>query len=444
MIRRLTAIAVLTLREALRSRIVLALVVLLTAVVLGLPPLLKGDGTPQGVARLVLGYTLGTAFGLLALATLWTACALVSGEIAARTLQMTRVKPVASWQLWLGRWLGILLLDALLLAGVAAAVQAQALWRLDWGATDSEALLLARSGHSPVLPTVDEQLRRIMDQASAGMTAAERTALRRQLRRELPFQPAALERGRSWTWRFALDRPPDTRHPLWLRLRCDTDAATRAGLQVRCSLLATANQARVDFLLADFSEREFEVRLSAAAFAGQRHLELRMTHAGEEGTGPLLLLPRQGLTLLAPRGGLAANMARAAALQLSLLALLAALGLTMGMLFSLPVAAFCATGLLLATMISAFVAGDPAAEEGLLLDEGGRRPVLLSLSLAATRAIYAAAGPALRPTPLRHLAAAELVPAADLWRSWLANGLLLPMVCGAAASAVLARRELPQ
>jgi hypothetical protein len=263
------------------------------------------------------------------------------------------------------------------------------------------------------------------------------------LRRELPFQPAALERGRSWTWRFALDRPPDPRHPLWLRLRCDTDAATRAGMQARCSLLATGNQARVDFVIDDFSAREFELRLPAAAFAGQRNLELRMTHAGEEGSGPLLLQPRQGLTLLAPRSGLAVNMARAAALQLSILALLAALGLTMGMLFSLPVAAFCATGLLLATMISAFVANDPAAEESPPPAEGGSRAVLLSLSLSATRALSAAARPALQPAPLRHLVAAELVPASDLWRSWLCNGLLLPLVCGAAASAALTRRELP-
>lgn len=440
MIRRLAAVAMLTLREALRSRIVLALCLLLAAVALGLPPLLKGDGTPQGVARLMLGYTMGMAFGLLALATLWTACALVSGEFASRTLQLTRVKPVPGWQLWLGKWLGLLLLDAVLLAVVGAIVYAQVQARMDLKSPTAEALLVARSAHHPVLPSVEVQVEGIMRQLPAGMAEEERRALRRQLRSELPFQAATLERGQRWTWRFEFDRPPDTRHPLWLRLRCDTDAFTRSGMRADCQLLASGNQARVEFQLADFSAREFEVRLPSAPFAGQRHLELRMTHAGEEGSGPLLLQPRQGLTLLAPRAGLARNMTSALALQLSLLALLAALGLTMGMLFSLPVAAVCATGLLLATMISAFVVSDPDVADGSMAGDSG---ALLSLSLAATRALANAATPALAPAPLRQLAAAELVPAGDLGRSWLINGLLLPLLCAGAGTAALARREMP-
>ncbi len=441
MIRRLAAIAALTLREALRSRIVLALCLLMVAVALGLPPLLKGDGTPQGVVRLMLGYTLGMAFGLLALATLWSACALVSGEFAARTLQLTRVKPVPCWQLWLGKWLGLLLLDAVLLAGVAAIVYAQVLGRLERKSPASEALLAARSAYRPVLPSVAEQMEQIMGQLPAGLEADELRELRRRLRNELPFQSATLERGQSWTWRFELDRPPDTRGPLWLRLRCDTDAFTRESMQAACSLRTTGSQARLDFRITDFSAREFEVRLPSEPFAGQRSLELRMTHAGAEGSGPLMLQPRQGLTLLAPRAGLALNMARALVLLLSLLALLAALGLAMGMLFSLPVAAVCATGLLLATMISAFVASDPDAAEAAMADSGG---ALLSLSLSTTRVLVAAAEPALDPEPLRQLAAGELVAADDLRRSWLCNGVLLPLLCGLAGAAALARREMPQ
>ena len=119
--RAVLAIARLTLREALRSRIVLLFGLLLAAVVVGLPAILKGDGTPAGLVRMTLGYTLGTAFGLIALATLWTGCALVSGDIATRTLELTRAKPVPAWRLWLGKWLGLLLLDILFLAGVYAA-----------------------------------------------------------------------------------------------------------------------------------------------------------------------------------------------------------------------------------------------------------------------------------------------------------------------------------
>ena len=116
--RAILAIARLTLREAIRSRLVIAIILLLLLVTLGLPALLTGDGTPIGLIRMTISYTLAVAFGLLAVATLWTGCALVSGDIAARTLALVRVKPVGIWQLWLGKWIGLLLLNLLVLTGL--------------------------------------------------------------------------------------------------------------------------------------------------------------------------------------------------------------------------------------------------------------------------------------------------------------------------------------
>ncbi|MDD5708484.1 MAG: hypothetical protein PHR35_21395 [Kiritimatiellae bacterium] len=444
MIRRLTAVARLTLKEAIRSRVLLALLALLAAVVFGLPPLLRGDGTPGGLSRMILGYTLGAAFGVLALATLWVSCALVSGEVAAHTLPLALVKPAPAWQIWLGKLLGVLLLDALLLAGVAAAVHVTVIARLRQHPEAAIALRLARAAYAPELPSLDRQLELAMSGLDLSLNDTERQQYRRRLRRELPFQPAALARGGTWSWRFRLDRPPDQRFPIWLRLRFDTDAFTRAVVKAQCRLSAPGNGAGFDFNLDDFSSREFEVRLPSAPFAGQRLLELTMRHTGDEQTGPLLLQPRQGLTLLLPRGSLAGNLLRAAALQLSLLALLASLGLALGSFFSLPVASFCATGLLVATLVSAFVMNDRDAEEVFsdAVPSAASR-WLHAAALGTTAALDTAARPALAPEPLRRLAAAELFPADELGRSWLVNGLIAPCVCGALAAAALKRREFP-
>jgi hypothetical protein len=130
-------------------------------------------------------------------------------------------------------------------------------------------------------------------------------------------------------------------------------------------------------------------------------------------------------------------------MHFSLLALIAALGLSLGALFSLPVAAFCATGILLATLISLFVAGDPEALVD--LQDAEQAPVqrlVTSVAAGTTRMIMRLTAPAIEPAPLQQLAAAELVPSRELWRSLLVNTLLLPAGFGLLAAAALRRREL--
>jgi len=442
--RAVLAIARLTLREALRSRIVLLFGILLAAVAGGLPALLKGDGTPAGLVRMTLGYTLGTAFGLLVLATLWTGCALISGDIATRTLELTRVKPVAAWRLWLGKWLGLLLLDLLLLAGLYAVTGLAVFHRMRQAPEATAVLRTARQQVKPDLPALAGQIEQVFArEGGPALPAREQRDLRRRLRRELPFQPAALQRGQQWDWHFSLDAPPDPRRPLWLRFQFDTDAYTRAIVQAECRLTGSPGGGHVDFVLDDFSTRRFERPLDAAAFAGDTRFTLSVRHTGEASSGPLMLQPRQGLDLLVPRIPLALNLLRAAAVHASLLALIAALGLALGALFSLPVAAFCATGLLLATMISVFVAGDPDVVEE--FREARRAPFRnLAATVAAetTQALTGLAAPALAPTPLRQLASAEQIPTRDLYRSDVFNALLLPAGCCLLAAAALRRREL--
>ena len=68
---RIFGITALALRAALRTKTVLALLALLIACTIGLPLLIKGDGTPQGELQILLSYTLSFSFGLLALAFLF-------------------------------------------------------------------------------------------------------------------------------------------------------------------------------------------------------------------------------------------------------------------------------------------------------------------------------------------------------------------------------------
>src|SRR6202030_2177139 len=94
----------------------------LLGAVIGLPLLLKDDGTAQGFTQILLTYTLSTVTGLLGLSTLWLACGTLARDIEECQMQIVAVKPIARWQIWLGKWLGIVILNAALLALAGASV----------------------------------------------------------------------------------------------------------------------------------------------------------------------------------------------------------------------------------------------------------------------------------------------------------------------------------
>ncbi len=67
---RIAAMVWLTWKAAVRFRLFLVVTVLLLASVIGLPLLIKDDGTARGFTQILLTYTLTTVSGLLGLSTL--------------------------------------------------------------------------------------------------------------------------------------------------------------------------------------------------------------------------------------------------------------------------------------------------------------------------------------------------------------------------------------
>src|SRR5580765_4442172 len=112
---RLLAITWLTWKAAFRFKLFLVVAVLLLASVVGLPLLIKDDGTARGFTQILLTYTLSTVCGLLGLSTLWLACGTLARDIEECQMQMVAVKPIARWRIWVGKWLGIMSLNAVLL-----------------------------------------------------------------------------------------------------------------------------------------------------------------------------------------------------------------------------------------------------------------------------------------------------------------------------------------
>src|ERR1700722_2457743 len=166
----LFAIISLTWKAAFRYRLFWVIALLLVGAVVGLPMLVKDDGTAEGFAQILITYTLGAVSGLLGMCTLWLACGTLARDVEECQIQMVAVKPIARWQIWLGKWLGLLSLNAVLLALAGAAIFGLLQWRAERLPPDQQKILQrdifvsrasARERAPDLAPAVDQ----IMKQA---------------------------------------------------------------------------------------------------------------------------------------------------------------------------------------------------------------------------------------------------------------------------------------
>src|ERR1051326_5400655 len=138
---RLLAITSLTWKAAFRFRLFIVIAVLLLGAVIALPILIKDDGTAEGFTQILITYTLSAIAALLGLSTLWLACGTLARDVEECQMQVVAVKPIARWQIWLGKWLGIMSLNAALLALAGGSVYALLLWRANRLPADQQEVL---------------------------------------------------------------------------------------------------------------------------------------------------------------------------------------------------------------------------------------------------------------------------------------------------------------
>ena len=115
-----------TFAQCVRMKLAAAFVVLLAVALLTLPAQMTGDGTLAGQIRAFLAYGTGIALGLLSVMTIFVGASLVANDIRTKQIFTVAVKPVARWQYLLGRWVGLVLFDAVLLVLACAAIYATA------------------------------------------------------------------------------------------------------------------------------------------------------------------------------------------------------------------------------------------------------------------------------------------------------------------------------
>lgn len=361
---RLIAIAWLTWKAAFRFRLFIVIAVLLLASVIGLPILIEDDGTARGFTQILLTYTLTTITGLLGLSTLWLACGTLARDIEECQMQMVAVKPIARWQIWLGKWLGIVSLNAALLAISGLSV----FLLLQWRATKLPAaeqktlrneVMVARASAKPA--SLDQQIEELTEQRlkealqKSPVSAADLPLLRLQIKEGLKAEAQIVPSGYPRAWQIDLGSAASSLkgQPLYLRIKfnaADTSASGTFDGMWRIGVPKETKfwQTYEPMSLAPDTFHEFEI--PPDLFDGNGVLTVVFFNPNNT----TLIFPLgEGIEVLYREGGFGLNFARGLGIIFCWMALLATLGLAAASFMSFPVAAFAS----LAALVVVFSTG---------------------------------------------------------------------------------------
>jgi hypothetical protein len=358
--RKILAIAVIAVRSAARSKVVLCLLALLLLTLFGLPLTLKGDGTPAGYVHLLLNYTLNMLFVLLTLTSLWAGCAAISTEIQDRQMHLLVTKPVRRAQIWAGKWLGLLAVNALLLTLAGIITYGMLRWQTRPArlspqdqAVLANQILTARQAVSALPPQPPADLSaviaRLEKQSAAGQIHPEQ--LRAQAEDMVRLQRLSVAPGASRTFRFRVAHNRVGGRPLFLRLRLEASAPTASRVAGAWTAPA-APEFRV--------QREFKtgqpvwIEIPDDLPEASGLLELTFTHQDQEEL-TLLFNPQEPPQLFYTVGGFAMNFVRSLLILFFRLSLICAVGVTFGSLFTLPVAGCCSAWMLTLMFCRGFI-----------------------------------------------------------------------------------------
>ncbi|MDD2599418.1 MAG: hypothetical protein PHO37_09350 [Kiritimatiellae bacterium] len=445
-LRQIWGVMLLSLRAAIRAKMVIFLILAQVLCALVLPRVIKGDGTAAGELEILLTYALGLSFGIQALATLWSSCSLFASEISSFRIQLAVVKPVHFPIFWLGRWLALLLLNGVLLLFVYTIVYFQLRWVEQNQGWEPGIVPSALHVSPPILPTAKAEARQIYSMMQSkgelpeGLSEAEVLAT---LEEQAAERYDIINPGNEVVLNFQLARAVRKGENITLRFRFDTEYSTRAHVKGLCRLeLQGQPTLFAEHQLESVTQNEIRLEFAADPFvagatAGNslRDFVVILKHTGADDKASALLLRfRQDVVLMIPGKTFESNLLRCALVQGSVLALLAAFGLTLSAVFSFPVAAFAATVVLALIMIGGGVLP--------LVSKEDEKKWENRMGVAVLRAMQSTTRHISEAKPLRSVVRGELIAQRNILISVFWNMGVLPLALAILACAALRRREL--
>lgn len=202
--RRLRAVARVTIAEGLRMKLAIVFIGLLVVTLPALCFAAKGDGTIKGRVQMFLGYSVGLTSFYLSLLTIFFSCRTLANEIATQQIVILATKPVPRWQILVGKWLGIMILNVMLVAFAMVFTYAGTRWIVGGFQRTLRDELANRGGLT--IEQADDCIAAINDVRGPGGTGAESPIV--------PAMAAALGRSEEQIAELLLKLPEPVRMDL--------------------------------------------------------------------------------------------------------------------------------------------------------------------------------------------------------------------------------------
>lgn len=380
------AIAHTVLKEASRSKVSLIFIIVLLALLPLLPFWLDPDAPLRHRIQTFISRSVGMTFAICACMTIVLACATVAFEIRDRQIWQIMCKPVGKFRYVLGKWFGVVLLNAsiLLIAGVSTFLYIQYLRTTDvaegvQGDLDRlavrEEVLTARETSLPIYDPIPENvLENMVTNAIENDPSLEKHGdtvpgyverdLRRRFKRDLDFTRrtvgAAAPDGTPGVWTCTFTTLQDavgTSSPLSLRYRFmigssdDTESYT-------CGFIFNEDPATLQ--VKEFVPTMSHFTLVPPSFVqpdGTMTVTILNMTPSMPGVGTAMLyFDEEDFELLYRVGGFEGNFLRAMLVMLVKLGFLAGLAVCCATFLSFPVACLASFTIFMAATLGPYLA----------------------------------------------------------------------------------------
>ncbi|MBL6763357.1 MAG: ABC transporter permease [Verrucomicrobiae bacterium] len=375
------AIARLTVKAAVRSRFVAVFLGLLVLGVVVLPVLIRHNGTAAMFTQVMVTYTLVMLTSLLVGVTIWMACGAIASEVSGCQMQVLTTKPIARWQIWLGKWLGLVLINGIFVLVVGVMIYGLLLWGARGLSPEerdllAKKLMVARGSVSEEKVDRTEAIERIFQERMNSERADEvdPTVLREQIKEMVKTRDEVTPVGtrRRWELKFG-DRTEYLQDKaLFIRVKMqaalyDPDNQVYTVRWVAGDADGGGGYYAREVEMIHNAYREIEIPGKAITKDGVLRLE-----AWNYSRGTLRFPLTDQLEVLYPQGSFEVNYLRGLLVILFWLATVAAVGLAASAFLTLPVASFLTitilivfmSGGLLTTIVEQRTIGDIDDETG--------------------------------------------------------------------------------
>ncbi len=371
--RSIWAVARNTIRQALRMKIAAAFIVLLIILIPVMGLGVTGDGTIKGKLQSFITYSLGLVSLLLSLLTIIVATYSLADDIKQRRIYMVLTKPIRRFELLIGKLLGVILLDLLLLVPLSAViygitryipvhnnVTAQQMQTLE------NEFFTARASIKPPEPDVTAEVLQLYERLKEERQLPEGVSYReiiRNLTQLKKLEKQAAGPGTELRWQFDNIRITDPNQSLFIRYKYDVSvnppdlniqSAWLVGDLRQLPMIPEGPGSIYPFKRRDLIRTFHELKVPAYAVASDGHLEVAFLNLPTNNT-VVIFEPGEGLELLYKTESYTTNFIKAAIMIFLRLVFLACIGIFAATFLSFPVAILLCLAVFCTAAISGFI-----------------------------------------------------------------------------------------